>query len=87
MHEASLIKGLLKQVEDIVVSERASRAIGITVTLGALSHFSPEHFQEHFDHESPGTRAEGARLHVTLDTDPAAPHAQGVWLESVEVAE
>lgn len=87
MHEASLIKGLLRQVEEIVRAEKSERAVGIKVTLGALSHFSPEHFQEHFDHESPGTLAEGAQLSITLDENTQADHAQGVWLESVEVAE
>lgn len=87
MHEASLIKGLVKQVEAIVRQEGAKRAVGITVTLGALSHFSPEHFREHFEHESPGTLADGAQLHITLDTDATADRAQGVYIESVEVAE
>ena len=54
--------------------------------LGALSHFTPEHFREHFDDAARGTLAEGAEVDATLDDDLADPRAQGVVLESVVVA-
>ena len=57
----------------------------IRVRLGALSHFTPEHFREHFEDASRGTLAEGAAVEAELGTDPTEPHAQGVVLESIDV--
>ena len=53
--------------------------------LGALSHFTPEHFREHFADASRGTIAEGAEVDAVLEDDLADPRAAGVVLESVEV--
>ncbi len=57
----------------------------IRVHLGALSHFTPEHFREHFDDAARGTLAEGALVEAELGTDITAPDATGVVLESIEV--
>jgi hydrogenase nickel incorporation protein HypA/HybF len=59
----------------------------IRVRLGALSHFTPEHFKEHFDDAARGTRAEGAAVETELRTDPTEPQAQGVVLESIDIEE
>ena len=87
MHEASLLKGLIRKIEQVAEESRAQKVTQVKVSLGALSHFSEEHFREHFEISSKGTVAEGARLCITLMTDPQAPDAQGVLLETVEVAE
>ncbi len=57
----------------------------IRVRLGALSHFTPHHFREHFEDASRGTIAEGAEVESELGTDPTEPTAQGVVLESIDV--
>lgn len=57
----------------------------IRVRLGALSHFTPEHFREHFEDASRGTLAERAEVETELRTDPTEPDAQGIVLESVEL--
>jgi hydrogenase nickel incorporation protein HypA/HybF len=57
----------------------------ISVRLGVLSHFTEEHFREHFEDAAKGTLAEGAEVDVALRTDPTERDAQGVVLESVEV--
>jgi hydrogenase nickel incorporation protein HypA/HybF len=57
----------------------------IRVRLGALSHFTPEHFVEHWVDASRGTVAESAEVDATMDVDLAGAAAQGVVLESVEV--
>ena len=85
MHEASLMRGLLRRVEELARAEAARRVTGIAVWLGALSHFSAEHFAEHFGSASRGTIAEGARLAITLSDDIAHPDAQSVRVESLEV--
>jgi hydrogenase nickel incorporation protein HypA/HybF len=57
------------------------------VKLGALSHFSPDHFREHFEQASRGTVAEGASLEIELLTDISDPRAQDVIVESVDIEE
>ena len=50
----------------------------------ALSHFTPDHFREHFVDASFGTLAEGAAVH-RADARRARAPRDGVALESVEV--
>ena len=57
--------------------EGATRVTRRRVRLGALSHFTPEHFREHFDDASRGTVAEGAVVDAELDADVHAPRAHG----------
>ncbi|MDX1386426.1 MAG: hydrogenase maturation nickel metallochaperone HypA [bacterium] len=85
MHEASLMKNLMAQIQRIARDQGAKRIVGIKVKLGALSHMSPEHFQEHFDQISPGTLAEGAVIEAMQLTDLQDPHAQDILIESIEV--
>jgi hydrogenase nickel incorporation protein HypA/HybF len=87
VHELSLIKGLLRKVEEIARASGARRVVRVRVKLGALSHFSEEHFREHFEYAARGTAAEGAILEVERLTDPADPRAQDVLLESADVEE
>jgi hydrogenase nickel incorporation protein HypA/HybF len=85
MHEASLMRGLIKKIGEVAANEGASRVVGVEVWLGALSHMSAAHFAEHFAHASAGTMAEGARLDVTVSEDTAHPNAQDILLVSVQV--
>jgi hydrogenase nickel incorporation protein HypA/HybF len=59
----------------------------VSVRLGALSHFTPEHFEEHFRDSARGTIAEDAVVAAVLETNATDANAQGVVLESVEVEE
>jgi hydrogenase nickel incorporation protein HypA/HybF len=43
-------------------AEGAERVTRIRVRLGALAHFTPEHFREHFEEASGGTVAENAAV-------------------------
>jgi hydrogenase nickel incorporation protein HypA/HybF len=87
MHEASLMKDLMRKIEGLAREQKASRVVGISVRLGALSHMSASHFRDHFGVASRGTVAEGARLNIEVLTDMNDPHAQEILLESVEIAE
>ncbi|MBI1860297.1 MAG: hydrogenase maturation nickel metallochaperone HypA [Deltaproteobacteria bacterium] len=84
MHEASLMKNLMEQIEKLALENKAERVTGVKVQLGALSHFTPEHFREHFEVASRGTKAAEAKLDVKLLDDIQAPDAQNVMLESIE---
>jgi hydrogenase nickel incorporation protein HypA/HybF len=75
----------MRKIENVAEEQGARRVTGIKVRLGALSHFSEEHFKEHFEEASVGTVAEGADVKVTLLSDTSDPLAQEVILESVDV--
>ena len=85
MHERALIAEITRRVEELAVADGADRVTRVQVRLGALSHFTPEHFREHFDDAARGTRAAGAEVVATLDPDIGAPYAGDVLLESIEV--
>ena len=85
MHEKALMDDLMREIATRARAENAPRVTRIRVRLGALSHFTPEHFREHFADASRGTVAEGAVVEAELRTDPIEPEAQGVVLESIDV--
>jgi len=85
MHERALLADVMREVEAVAAREGARRVVRLEVRLGALSHFTPEHFREHFDDVARGTVAEGAVVDAVVDGDTTSEHAQGVILESVEV--
>lgn len=87
MHEASLMKDLMRKIDTVAHEQNASKVVGISVKLGALSHMSASHFREHFAVASQGTLAEGAELTIEVLTDTQDPQAQNILLESVEIAE
>ena len=80
MHERSVLRGVLAQLDADAATEGAARITRVTVRLGALSHFTPEHFREHFEDASRGTVAEGAAVDAVT-----ADELTGVVIESVEV--
>lgn len=86
MHERALMRDLLRKVLVVAEAEHATSVARIHVRLGGLSHFTPEHFREHWEHASRGTLAEGAEVEARMDDDLTGTAAQGVLLESVEVA-
>jgi hydrogenase nickel incorporation protein HypA/HybF len=85
MHEASLVRDLIRKITAVAQTRGTGRVIGVRVRLGALSHISPEHFREHFTHGAHGTVAEGARLEIETMTATDDPLAQEVILDSIEV--
>jgi hydrogenase nickel incorporation protein HypA/HybF len=87
MHEQALMRDLIRRVVGVAESEGASEVTRVSVRLGALSHFTPEHFEQHFRDSARGTIAEGAVVEAVLETSTTDPNAQGVLLASVEVEE
>lgn len=85
MHEKALLDDLMAKILEVAEVEGGVRVKRIRVHLGALSHFTPAHFREHFADAAQGTCAEGAEIEAELGTDLTAPNATGVVLESVEV--
>ena len=87
MHEASLMIGLIRQIEAIAHQEHANKVTRVEVWCGALSHMTEAHFADHFERAAKGTIAEGAALDVTVSDDLTDDRAQDVLLESVDVAD
>ncbi len=85
MHEHSLIEALIHRLEDLAREQGATRVVGVTVRLGLRSHFTPEHFREHYDRAALGTIAEGASVQCIMSDDPAADFADSILLESAEL--
>lgn len=85
MHERALIQDVTNKVQQLATADGADRVTRVEVTLGALSHFTPEHFRDHFDDAARGTLAEGAEVVATLDPDIHAAYAADVVLRSIEV--
>lgn len=85
MHERALMQDVLRKVEEVARTDGAARVTRVAVRLGALSHFTPEHFREHFDDAARGTLAEGAAVDATADGDVADARARDVVVVSVEV--
>jgi hydrogenase nickel incorporation protein HypA/HybF len=87
MHERALMRDLIRRVVAVAESEGATGVTKVSVRLGALSHFTPDHFREDFRDSARGTIAERAAVEAVLETSATAPNAQGVVLERVEVEE
>jgi hydrogenase nickel incorporation protein HypA/HybF len=85
MHEAGLVKDLIRKVDEMVVSQGGKRAKIVKVRIGALSHLSGEHLRSHFEAAASGTMAAGANLEWEIVENLSDPHAQDVMLESLEI--
>lgn len=79
------MRDVVARVETVARTEGASRVTLVRVRLGALSHFTPEHFREHFEDAARGTVAADASVEAVLERDITDPLAADVVLESVEV--
>jgi len=85
MHEATLMTGLMRKIDDLARQQDARRIVGVSVWLGALSHMSADHFREHFAQAAAGTIAEGARLDIAVSDDIGNANAADVLLDRVQV--
>lgn len=85
MHEFSLMNDLINKIKTIAERESVKKVTVVKVKLGALSHISPEHFEEHFIQASQATVAEGANLVIETITNTEDPLAQEIILDSLEV--
>jgi hydrogenase nickel incorporation protein HypA/HybF len=85
VHEKALMQDVMREIQARADAEGASRVTRVRVRLGALSHFTPAHFREHFEDAARDTLAAGAEVDAELGTDPTEPTAQGVVIESIDV--
>lgn len=86
MHEAKLMRDLMARILSSAAAAGGGRVARVHVWLGALSHFTPHHFEEHFRDESVGTIAENAAITCDVSDDPRDPDALWVRVLSIEMA-
>jgi hydrogenase nickel incorporation protein HypA/HybF len=85
VHEQALMTDLVRKLEEVAAGSGAQRITRVEVRLGRLSHFTPEHFREHFEDAARGTSAEGAEVDAAVDAELTGEAATGVVLANVEV--
>ncbi|HEX2303063.1 MAG TPA: hydrogenase/urease maturation nickel metallochaperone HypA [Gaiella sp.] len=79
------MRDVMSQVDAVARAEGATRVTRVSLRLGALSHFTPEHFSQHFEDVARGTVAEGAVVDAVVDASIGNVRAGEIVLESVEV--
>ncbi len=87
MHERKVMDDLMSRLFTVAREQNADRVTAVHVRLGALSHMSPKHFEEHFEEAARGSLAEGARVEAEVIAEPTHPLARDIVLESIEIAE
>jgi hydrogenase nickel incorporation protein HypA/HybF len=85
MHELSLVASLCARAEAAARAEGATRVTSLSVRLGALSHLSAGHLRAHLAAAAADSMLAGARVDVTIDSDPSSPTAQEIELVAIEV--
>lgn len=80
MHEMSLLRGLLSQIERLARQHGGSRVSVVRLQLGPLAHIEPDHLREHFVAAARGTVAESAQL--VIDT---TNELHELTLESIDI--
>jgi hydrogenase nickel incorporation protein HypA/HybF len=85
MHETHLINDLMGKIASLTREHHVERIMAVRVRLGALSHFSEDHFREHFLQGARGTAAEGSRLVIETSGDIHDPQAKDIVLLSVDI--
>ena len=61
MHEQALMDDLMTKIIAVSDAEGGAAVTGVRVWLGALSHFTPDHFREHFEDAARGNVRRGRR--------------------------
>lgn len=87
MHESSMMTNLMRQIESAARDQDATRIVGVTLRLGAMTNISPAHLHEHFIMAARGTIAEDASLNIIEEDNPSSPFAAQVRLEGIDVAD
>jgi hydrogenase nickel incorporation protein HypA/HybF len=80
MHEMSLLRGLIRQIETIAGSHGSRRVRVVRLKLGPLAHIEPDHLREHFLAAARGTVAEAARLDIETTEE-----LHDLSLESIDI--
>ena len=84
MHEHSYVNHLVQRIDIFMRENAATRITGITVRLGAMSLFSPEHLQEHLARAMQDRLSEGADIRIVIDGDPETSDISEAVIEAID---
>lgn len=87
MHEKGLMDDLMRKILLLAERQKATKITKVSLKLGALSHMSKEHLEEHFRESAAGTIAEHAKIEAEESQDIHDPDAMAVILKSIDVEE
>ena len=85
MHESSLVRGLISQIETIVRDKGGGTVTSVSIRVGTLMVLSDEHLQATFATLTAGSPLEGARLNLSWARRIDTAEAQELLIESIEV--
>jgi hydrogenase nickel incorporation protein HypA/HybF len=80
MHEISVVRGLLQQIDALARRNSAERVTVVRLKLGPLAHIESEHLREHFAEMARDTLAATARLEIETTAE-----LHELTLESIDV--
>ena len=86
MHEESLLRDLVRRVDDVARAHGAARVTCVRLWVGALSHLAGTDLGPRWALATEGTLAAGSRLDLTVSDDPHDPRAASVMLESIDTS-
>jgi Zn finger protein HypA/HybF involved in hydrogenase expression len=87
MHEAGLMRGLIKQLDELARVHGCDRIAAVKLSIRESGGYSAEHFKEHFCAVSGGSCAQDAALDIDVTTDELHIGAPQITIVSIEVPE
>lgn len=87
MHEARLVRDLIREATRVAEAEGAARVESIHIEIGGASHVTPDSLTGQFELLSSDTPLEHSRLIVERPTDPAGRTSHDIRLVSIEIPE
>lgn len=85
MHESGLMRGLIRQLEELAESHACERLTGVKLSIRESGGYSPQHFVEHFQAAAAGSRAQGAAVDIEVVTDPLHLGPPQITIVSIDV--
>lgn len=84
MHEHSYVNHLVQRIDTLMRENAMSRITGLTVRVGALSLFSPEHIQAHLEQAMLDRMSDNVDVRIVVDSDTESAEALEAVIETIE---
>ena len=85
MHESGLMRGLIKQLDELAQSHGSDRIVGVKLNIRESGGYSAEHFRDHFHAASTGSSAEDAAVDIEVVADELHLGSPQITIVSIEV--
>ncbi len=85
MHEAGLIRSMLKQLEALAQQHHSEQIVGLKLQIRDTGNYSADHFRDHLLALSVGTVLEHAQIDINLVADEMHVGAPEITILSIEV--